>query len=157
MLHRRRGSHAGSARVVVLVTGGIAQRFVIVAPRGLPRSLSSSLLLSRRGSGSTSSPREGSVEPLRDDDDSEVGCVPASSSSRRGPGLSSPHEGVGLCARVVGVVSSSSPLPEHTLSVSYRRRCCMAQHDADEAGHVSTPSASCLRKFAVTTWPDTTL
>ncbi len=29
---------------------------------------------------------------------------------------------------------SLSPLPEHTLLVSYRHHCCIAQHDADEAG-----------------------
>src|SRR6266404_1908403 len=145
MLHRRRGSHAGSAHgasltpahfvvakglshrprlaVVAQADGGVARGLVVVAARGLPRSLSSSSLSSQRGSGSTSSPREGSVEPLHDDDNSEVGCVPASSSSRRGLGLSSPREGVGLCARVVGVVSSLSPLPEHTLSVLYHHRC----------------------------------
>ncbi len=75
----------------------VAWGFVAVVPQGLPRSSSLSLSLSQRGSGPMLLPCESSVEPLCDDDD--VGCVPVSSSSCRGSGLSSCCEGV--CVPIV--------------------------------------------------------
>src|SRR6266404_2617871 len=129
---RGRGCHTGFACVIILIMGvsckvcslchphhpchcrrAVVCGFVVVVLQALPRLSSLSLLSSRWGLGSTLSPCESSVEPLCNDKD--VGCVPASSSLHRGSGLSSCCDGVGLCAHVVSVVLTPSPLAEHML------------------------------------------
>ena len=51
----------------------------------------------------SSSWRGGSVEPLRDDNDNDAGCVPASSSLRRGRGLCAHHRCAGHYVGVAAI------------------------------------------------------
>jgi len=92
----RTGSVAMSLRVVVLSRVVVVQFLVHVivvvawANVSVPSSQRGGTVLTL-----SSSWRGGSVEPLRDDNDNDRGCVPASSSLRRGRGLCAHHRARG--------------------------------------------------------------